>query len=75
MVRRKLLSQLASLPLFALIAAKAQKPSKVLKIMMKSAWGSDRTTQRGRRFRSLMGWRWLTPGTKSRFSSLGKPHT
>jgi predicted peroxiredoxin len=48
MVRRKLLSQLACLPFFALGAAKAQEPSKAaksLKIMMKSAWGSDDPTR------------------------------
>jgi len=48
MVRRKLLSQLACLPFFALGAAKAQeapKTSKPLKIMMKSAWGSDDPTK------------------------------
>jgi len=48
MVRRRLLSQLAYLPLFALGTAKAQEPpktSKVLKIMMKSAWGSDDPTR------------------------------
>ena len=48
MVRRKLLSQLACLPFFALGAAKAQeapKTSKALKIMMKSAWGSDDPTR------------------------------
>lgn len=48
MVRRKLLSQLACLPFFALGIAKAQespKTSKSLKIMMKSAWGSDDPTR------------------------------
>jgi predicted peroxiredoxin len=48
MVRRKLLSQLACLPFFALGAAKVQEPpktSKSLKIMMKSAWGSDDPTR------------------------------
>ena len=48
MVRRKLLSQLACLPFFAFGAAKAQeapKSSKALKIMMKSAWGSDDPTR------------------------------
>jgi len=48
MVRRKLLSQLAWLPLVAVGAAKAQeppKPSNKLKIMMKSAWGSDDPTR------------------------------
>jgi hypothetical protein len=48
MIRRKLLSQLAWLPFFAIGAAKGQespKPSKPLKIMMKSAWGSDDPTR------------------------------
>jgi predicted peroxiredoxin len=48
MVRRKLLSQLACLPFFAFGAAKAQeapKTSKALRIMMKSAWGSDDPTR------------------------------
>ena len=48
MVRRKLLSQLACLPFFAFGAAQAQeatKTSKALKIMMKSAWGSDDPTR------------------------------
>jgi len=48
MVRRKLLSQFAWLPLLAMGAAKGQEPpktSKPLKIMMKSAWGSDDPTR------------------------------
>ena len=48
MVRRKLLSQLAWLPFFAIGAAKSQEPSKTskaLKVMMKSAWGSDDPTR------------------------------
>jgi hypothetical protein len=48
MVRRKLLSQLACLPFFALGTTTAQEPtktSKPLKIMMKSAWGSDDPTR------------------------------
>ena len=45
MVRRYLLSQLASLPFLAFGAAKPQAPSKTLKIMMKSAWGSDDPTR------------------------------
>ena len=50
MARRRFLTQLASLPLFAL-AAKAQNTSptpdtkKPLKIMMKSAWGPDDPTR------------------------------
>jgi hypothetical protein len=48
MVRRRLLSQLAWLPFFAVGGARAQEPpktSKTLKIMMKSAWGSDDPTR------------------------------
>jgi hypothetical protein len=56
MVRRKLLSQLACLPFFALGAAKAQEPpksSKPLKIMMKSAWGHDAGVFRVRAWSSI----------------------
>jgi predicted peroxiredoxin len=47
MERRKLFSCLAGLPLFAWGAAKAQTPAKkpTLKLMMKSAWGSDDPTR------------------------------
>jgi hypothetical protein len=45
MMRRLLLSRLASLPFFALGASKAQAPPKKLKIMMKSAWGPDDPTR------------------------------
>jgi predicted peroxiredoxin len=47
MMRRSLLSRLASLPFFALGAtqAQAQAPPKKLKIMMKSAWGPDDPTR------------------------------
>ena len=45
MVRRQLFSLLAGLPFFALGAAKAQTTPKTLKIMMKSAWGSDDPTR------------------------------
>jgi predicted peroxiredoxin len=47
MDRRQLFSWLAGLPLVALAAAKAQAPPKTqkLKIMMKSAWGSDDPTR------------------------------
>ena len=44
MARRKFLAQLASLPLLAL-GKNAQEPKKPLKIMMKSAWGSDDPTR------------------------------
>ena len=40
MARRTFLAQLAGLPFLA-FSAKAEDPKKSLKIMMKSAWGSD----------------------------------
>src|SRR5215471_2426819 len=46
MDRRNLFSRLAGLPLFALFGAKEQTaPKQKLKIMMKSAWGSDDPTR------------------------------
>src|SRR5215472_1762047 len=47
MERRHLFSWLAGLPLIAFAAAKAQqpRPTQKLKIMMKSAWGSDDPTR------------------------------
>ena len=46
MDRRNLFSRLAGLPLFALFAGKEQNaPKQKLKIMMKSAWGSDDPTR------------------------------
>jgi predicted peroxiredoxin len=45
MMRRLLLSRLASLPFFAMGASQGQAPSKKLKIMMKSAWGPDDPTR------------------------------
>lgn len=44
MLRRQLFSLVAGLPLFA-FGAEAQTPAKKLKIMMKSAWGSDDPTR------------------------------
>jgi predicted peroxiredoxin len=44
MARRTFLAQLASLP-FLTWTAKAQESKKPLKIMMKSAWGSDDPTR------------------------------
>jgi predicted peroxiredoxin len=45
MARRQFLAQLAGLP-FLSLGAKAEEPKKkVLKIMMKSAWGSDDPTK------------------------------
>ncbi len=44
MARRKFLAQPASLPLLTL-GTNAQEPKKPLKIMMKSAWGSDGPTR------------------------------
>src|SRR6266851_7778518 len=45
MMRRLLLSRLASLPFFAMGASQGQAPSKKLRIMMKSAWGPDDPTR------------------------------
>ena len=46
MARRWFLSRLATVPLLALAAAsQSQLPRKSLKIMMKSAWGSDDPTK------------------------------
>jgi len=45
MIRRSFFSRLAALPLFAFNAADAQVSDKKLKIMMKSAWGSDDPTK------------------------------
>jgi predicted peroxiredoxin len=45
MLRRQIFAKLAGLPLLALGAARAQGAGKVLKIMMKSAWGSDDPTR------------------------------
>lgn len=44
MARRKFLSQLLGLP-FLPLAAEAEEPKKSLKIMMKSAWGTDDPTR------------------------------
>ena len=44
MARRSFLAQLAGLPFLAL-GAKAEESKKALKIMMKSAWGSDDPTR------------------------------
>lgn len=44
MARRKFLSQLAALPMLAM-GMKAAESKKPLKIMMKSAWGSDDPTR------------------------------
>lgn len=45
MIRRQLLSRLAGLPFLGLLRAEAQIPEKKLKIMMKTAWGSDDPTR------------------------------
>jgi predicted peroxiredoxin len=44
MARRKFLAQLLGLP-FLPMAGKAEEPKKSLKIMMKSAWGTDDPTR------------------------------
>lgn len=45
MARRLFLSRLAALPFLALAASSATETRKTLKIMMKSAWGSDDPTK------------------------------
>src|SRR5262250_760400 len=45
MARRKFLAQLLSLPLVGLTAQAEEPKKKPLKIMMKSAWGSDDPTR------------------------------
>jgi predicted peroxiredoxin len=45
MARRKFLSQLLGLPFFALGATAAQETKKILKIMMRSSWGTDDPTR------------------------------
>jgi len=45
MARRSFLTQLAGLPFFAAFGARAEESKKPLKIMMKSAWGSDDPTR------------------------------
>ena len=44
MARRKFLSQLVSLPFLAM-GVKAQEAKRVLKIMMRSSWGTDDPTR------------------------------
>jgi hypothetical protein len=73
MLRRLFLSRLAALPLFGAVVQSAETSKKPLKIMMKSAWGSDDPT--GRRSRSCTGSRWPMPDTKCRFFSPAKPPT
>jgi predicted peroxiredoxin len=45
MLRRSFLSRLAALPLFGVAGQGAAQTHKPLKIMMKSAWGSDDPTR------------------------------
>jgi predicted peroxiredoxin len=45
MLRRSLLSRLAALPLLGLLGQATAQARKPLKIMMKSAWGSDDPTR------------------------------
>jgi predicted peroxiredoxin len=45
MLRRQLLVQLSRLPLLGISTVQVQAPAKKLKIMMKSAWGSDDPTR------------------------------
>jgi len=45
MLRRSFLSRLTALPLFGVVGQGTAQPHKPLKIMMKSAWGSDDPTR------------------------------
>jgi predicted peroxiredoxin len=45
MARRKFLTQLALLPFWPSLTTQRTEPKKTLKIMMKSAWGSDDPTK------------------------------
>lgn len=45
MARRRFLATLAGMPLFAAFGSSGQNAKKPLKIMMKSAWGSDDPTR------------------------------
>lgn len=45
MARRQFLAQLAALPLLAAFAARPERATTPLKIMIKSAWGSDDPTK------------------------------
>lgn len=47
MIRRSFFSRLTAFPFLALAAAGAEAPAKKLKIMIKSAWGSDDPTKAG----------------------------
>jgi len=71
MARRRFLAQLLGLP-FLSLGAKAEEPKKkMLKIMMKSAWGSDDPTKAA--FPFLHGLALRKPVTRFRFSSSAKP--
>ena len=45
MLRRRFLSRLGLLPMLGVLGQAAEQPRKPLKIMMKSAWGSDDPTR------------------------------
>jgi len=74
MIRRLFLRKLAAVPLFAAAAAvpAATTNSSKLKILMKSAWGSD--DQRRPRFLFCMAMYFLKPATMSRYSFLARPY-
>jgi hypothetical protein len=78
MIRRQLLAKLPrlfGLGLLGLGSANAQVTGahKQLKIMMKSAWGSDDPTRGSLFFHTDLPWR--KPGTKCRSFLPGKPRT
>ena len=74
MIRRSFLRKLAAVPLFAAAAAVpvATTNSTKLKILMKSAWGSDDPTKAA--FPFLHGVYFLKPATMSRYSLLARPY-
>jgi nuclear transport factor 2 (NTF2) superfamily protein len=70
MARRRFLAQLVGLP-FLSLGVKDAEPKKTLKIMMKSAWGSDDPTRAS--FPFCTDSRWRMPVTKCRFSLRERP--
>src|SRR5215471_4560119 len=70
MSRRSFLSQLAAMPLFGLVRSTSQSDRKGLKVMMKSAWGSDDPTKAA--FPFLHGHALLSAGHNVQIFLLGE---
>ena len=70
MARRSFLSQIVALPFLGLTAWGEQDAHKSLKIMMKSAWGSDDPTKAA--FPFLHGLALGKPATRFRYSCSGR---